>query len=94
MQRWEYLLVACVPHAMIMRTKYENGSLIRDWHEGNVPDYCNDRGSEGWELVSAVNDPLSTNGEVIDLIFKRPVEQGVRTRNIRPGFSPLSEQTA
>jgi len=50
--------------------------------------------SEGWELINAVNDPLSRNGEVIDLNFKRPVEQGVRTRNIRPGFSPLSEQTA
>ena len=36
MQRWEYLLVACVPHSMVMRPKYENGGLIRDWVEGNV----------------------------------------------------------
>jgi hypothetical protein len=93
MQRWEYLLVACVPHSMVMRPKYENGGLIRDWVEGNVADYCNDRGNEGWELVSAVNDPLSSRGEVIDLIFKRPVERGAPTGAVRPDFSPLSTQT-
>jgi hypothetical protein len=83
MQRWEYLLVACVPYNRVMRPKFQNGEILPYWQDGTVPDYCNARGDEGWELISAVNDPISDKGSVIDLIFKRPVQPGVHSDMLR-----------
>lgn len=90
MQRWEYLLVACVPRGGTMRPKFQNGEVIPGWESSTVPGYCNACGNEGWELVSAVNDPSSERASVIDLIFKRPILPGAHSdilRKMPPGSS-------
>jgi hypothetical protein len=66
-----------------MRPKVENGDVIPGWESATVPGYCNACGSEGWELVSAVNDPSSDKASVIDLIFKRPVQPGANSDILR-----------
>lgn len=52
MEQWEYLmLVVAYDHGW--KASSANGSEIPNWKKGpHVSAYLNQRGSEGWELVS------------------------------------------
>jgi hypothetical protein len=73
MQKWEYLFVVLKPTL----------SLTPDWEVGGVsgqpmatqrasslPEFANQMGDQGWELVSILGNEKSTPR----LIFKRPKE--------------------
>ena len=78
MQRWEYLFVTCVLERDEWKAMYVNGQEVRDWKRGpNLAEWSNERGAEGWELVSSTFAVGSVPiGMIMDmdyrLIFKRP----------------------
>lgn len=65
MQKWEYLFVGCNEG----RTRWVNGSELPGWKSNKLFAWANQRGEEGWELVS---DSAWTGSFAYDLVFKRP----------------------
>ncbi len=63
MQKWEYLFVGNNGG----RPRYVNGSELPGWKSNDLFTWANQRGEEGWELVSD-----STQTVAYDLVFKRP----------------------
>lgn len=86
MQRWEYLVIACVWDEGDWRPKYLNGRERKDWRTSSVYAYMDNLGEQGWELVNlATTDFTYTTGGTRDglqvhheqtyrLAFKRPKE--------------------
>lgn len=77
MQRWEYLFVTCAVSGTWRQPqwvpRYVNGNELPQWQSGPmIWDFSNQRGAEGWELVTVQVE--HDHGSVIDyrLIFKRP----------------------
>ena len=65
MQKWEYLFITQVEGGY-----QQNGSFIPTTEVGDLWEYVNSLGKEGWELIAAQS---SESGW--DLGFKRPVEK-------------------
>lgn len=86
MQRWDYLFVTCAENGTWRQPqwvpRYVNGDELPHWQEGPaIWAFSNERGTEGWELVSVVvgHQP---GGMIIDyrLVFKRPRLERSETR--------------
>ncbi len=74
MQRWEYLFVIVDTDSGRWRPHYENDQELHDWFKGpTVPQYANQLGEQGWELVSSIAS-IDRGGYISDYqyVFKRP----------------------
>ena len=50
MQRWEYLYVDYAEN----KAKAANGQQYKDWKRLSLPEYLNQMGNDGWEMIDAV----------------------------------------
>ena len=52
--KWEYLIVDCYLGPDTWRPRFANRQPLPEWESGvAVDDYCNELGSNGWEMVSS-----------------------------------------
>jgi len=65
MQHWEYMYVDYAEN----KAKAMNGREYKDWKRNPLPEYLNQIGNEGWELVGALTAMSWDYGR---LFFKRP----------------------
>ncbi len=78
MQKWEYLFVNCAYENEDWHPHSTNGVVLAEgkkWAAMSVPDFCNEVGQQGWEMVSLMtghNQFGST--ETYRLVFKRPAQ--------------------
>lgn len=74
MQQWEYLFVIVDRDSGRWRPRYENDQELPDWYKGpTVSQYANQRGEQGWELIS-LTASTDRNGYIGDYqyVFKHP----------------------
>jgi len=64
MQRWEYLYVDYAEN----KAKAANGQQYKDWKRLSLPEYLNQMGNDGWEMIGAVT---AVNWDYGRLSFKR-----------------------
>lgn len=64
MQKWEYLFVECGDG----KPRWVNGSELPNWKKTNLADWSNQRGDEGWELVTS--NVVAWDRR--QLVYKRP----------------------
>ncbi len=74
MQKWEYLVVNFFGNKDEAHPRFVNDEELKDWKNGpKLSQFCNERGEEGWEMVSMA---ITSNhfGEVLEsrAVFKRP----------------------
>lgn len=73
MQGWEYLFVAAYPSRGTHRANRVNGQHLERWEDGpTIYEYAQDRGDDGWELVSANTIPFLKMELSYHFVFKRP----------------------
>jgi hypothetical protein len=74
-QRWKYLIVSCQDYRG-WRPRYEGGVELAGWTRGPLlPNYLEERGREGWELVAASSGrPMFGVTDYFQLFFKKPTE--------------------
>jgi hypothetical protein len=74
-RRWEYRIVSCQAYRG-WRPRYDRGVELTDWtRRPLLPNYLNEQGNEGWELVAACSGrPMFGVMDYLQLFFKRPVE--------------------
>ena len=65
MQHWEYLYIDYAEN----KAKAMNGREFKDWKRNLLPEYLDQIGTDGWELVGAVT---AVNWDYGRLFFKRP----------------------
>ncbi len=71
MQTWEYVVITCSQDFNNYRPTYYNNSELPNWKKNpSMPDYLNDLGKEGWELVSTL--PIGPQTGQLKLFLKRP----------------------
>ena len=60
MQKWEYLFLTVFRVGDVWKVGIVNGKEIPKWIQGvSLYDFVNERGEEGWELISANFSPSS-----------------------------------
>jgi Domain of unknown function (DUF4177) len=78
MQKWEYIFIVAGRLNETWKAVIVNGRELKDWKSGpSLYDYINDKGEEGWELVSASFSPIFTQTAYVEsddyrLVMKRP----------------------
>jgi hypothetical protein len=78
MQKWEYLFLTVFRVGDVWKVGIVNGKEIPKWIQGvSLYDFVNERGEEGWELISASFSPIFTDLAHVDsedyrLVMKRP----------------------
>jgi hypothetical protein len=78
MQKWEYLFMTIFRVGDAWKVGIVNGKEIPKWIQGvSLYDFVNERGEEGWELVSVNFSPIFTDLAHVDsedyrLVMKRP----------------------
>jgi hypothetical protein len=77
MQKWEYIFLIAGRANETWKIIMLNGREVRDWKNGpSMYDYINQKGEEGWELVSTTYSPVFTQNAYVDsedyrLVMKR-----------------------
>ncbi|MBA2681365.1 MAG: hypothetical protein H0U76_23565 [Ktedonobacteraceae bacterium] len=79
MAQYEHLMVLAAPitswstsHISVWKPRYIGDEELSDWKNGpDLPTYCNQMSTNGWEVVSHCYDP----GGQINLLLKRQVQQ-------------------
>lgn len=78
MQRWEYLTVI-LEDSKGYKPRYENFAEIPNWKKVNRVHYLNEKGREGWELISYLPGGTTTGNSFGQsptyyiAMFKRPL---------------------
>ena len=84
MEKWEYLFAFAVPYKMegkgLVVVEENSKPLAKKGRLGGISredcpalyEYCNNKGQEGWEMVS-ITEALPTEGIALVVAFKRKI---------------------
>jgi len=71
MTKWEYLVIVCTRNFDHYRANFYNSTELKDWKKNPpIPEYLNELGQQGWELVSTL--PVGETVGQMHLFLKRP----------------------